>query len=211
MITNCSLKAIQEVFQHKGYAFFTNGDYNLNIVGVRSNFLEANKFDDTLMLFYKIKGVWQFNSFPITTDAGTYWLKNPMDIRGTAILVPNQYRGVYAIRKHLNQYFALCQTNGVVETYRDNDKDKILDMDAKTITKGMFGINIHRSNPNKESVSVDKWSAGCQVFKNFNDFDRFMELCYKSRQLYGNKFTYTLITENDLTKLSTISNEYTIK
>jgi len=211
MITNCSIKAIQEVFERKGYAFFTNGDYNLNIVGVRSNVLEANKFDDTLMLFYKIKGEWQFKSFPITTDAGTYWLSNPLDIKGTAILVPNQYRGVYAIRKHLNKYYALCQTNGMVQTYRDNDKDKILDMDAKTITTGMYGINIHRSNPNKESVSVDKWSAGCQVFKKFDDFDRFMEICYKSQELYGNKFTYTLITENDLRSLSTMSNEWTIK
>ena len=39
-----------------------------------------------------------------------------MDIRGTAILVPNQYRGVYAIRKHLGKYDAICQTNGKVET-----------------------------------------------------------------------------------------------
>ena len=198
MITFCSVEKIKEVLKRKGYAFFENGDYNLNIIGVRSNNLVANQFDDTLLLFYKIKNEWQIKSFAITTDAGTYWLKNPMDIRGTAILVPNQYRGVYAIRKHLNKYFALCQTNGNVKTYRDNDKDQILDMDAKTITEGMYGINIHRSNPNTFSTSVDKWSAGCQVFKNVDDFDAFMEICYKSRDLYGNKFTYTLITENDL-------------
>jgi hypothetical protein len=198
MITFCSVEKIKEVLERKGYAFFTNGDYNLNIIGVRSNNLVANQFDDTLLLFYKIKNEWQIKSFAITTDAGTYWLKNPMDIRGTAILVPNQYRGVYAIRKHLNKYYALCQTNGNVQTYRDNDKDKILDMDAKTITTGMYGINIHRSNPKTFSTSVDKWSAGCQVFKSVDDFNRFMEICYKSRDLYGNKFTYTLITDNDL-------------
>lgn len=198
MITFCSIEKIQEAMKRKGYAFFTNGDYNLNIIGVRSNNLVANQFDDTLLLFYKIKNEWQFKSFSITTDAGTYWLKNPLDIKGTAILVPNQYRGVYAIRKHLNKYYALCQTNGNVQTYRDNDKDQILDMDAKTITEGMYGINIHRSNPNTFSTSVDKWSAGCQVFKSVDDFDRFMEICYKSKDLYGNKFTYTLISESDL-------------
>ena len=30
------------------------------------------------------------------------------------------------------------------------------------------------------------------------DFKEFMDLCYKQKELYGNKFTYTLINEEDL-------------
>jgi len=188
---------VQEIITNKGYSFFTNGVYNLNIIGVRSNNLVANSFDDTLLCIYKIKGEWVTKIYRITTDAGTYWLKNPMNNQGTAILVPNQYRGVYAIDLHNNKYKALCQRNGKVEVYRDKDKDQILDMDSATIEKGMFGINIHRSNPYGEASKVDKFSAGCQVFKNVKDFNEFMEICEKAKALYGNKFTYTLLNEND--------------
>lgn len=192
-----AVEQLKEVMKSKGYAFFTNGDYNLNIIGVRSPNRTANKFDDWLCLCYKVNSVWITRIYKITTDAGTYWLKNPMDKRGTAILVPNQYRGVYSIDKHLGKYDALCQRNGKVKTYRDNDKDIILEMDENTITEGFYGINIHRSNPYQESVVVEKFSAGCQVFANPNDFKQFMDICYKSRDIWGNKFTYTLLLEED--------------
>jgi len=193
-----SVDYIKQVLESKGYAFFTNGVYNLNIIGIRNPNLVANSFDDTMVVIYKVGGEWITKVYPITTDAGTYWLKNPMSNKGTAILVPNQYRGVYSIDLHNNKYNALCQRNGKVEVYRDNDKDLILDMDSAKIEKGMFGINIHRSNPFSESLKVDKFSAGCQVFKRVKDFNEFMEICQKSKALWGNSFTYTLIKESDL-------------
>jgi len=193
-----SVDYVKQVLETKGYAFFTNGVYNLNIIGIRNPNLVANSFDDTMVVVYKFGGEWITKVYPITTDAGTYWLKNPMSNKGTAILVPNQYRGVYSIDLHNNKYYALCQRNGKVEVYRDNDKDVILDMDSAKIEKGMFGINIHRSNPFSESLKVDKFSAGCQVFKRVKDFNEFMEICQKSKALWGNSFTYTLIKESDL-------------
>jgi hypothetical protein len=193
-----SVEDIKQVLESKGYAFFTNGVYNLNIIGIRNPNVVANSFDDTMVVVYKFGGEWITKVYPITTDAGTYWLKNPMSNKGTAILVPNQYRGVYSIDLHNNKYNALCQRNGKVEVYRDNDKDLILDMDSAKIEKGMFGINIHRSNPFSESLKVDKFSAGCQVFKRVKDFNEFMEICQKSKALWGNSFTYTLIKESDL-------------
>jgi hypothetical protein len=193
-----SVDYVKQVLESKGYAFFTNGVYNLNIIGIRNPNLVANSFDDTMVVIYKFGGEWITKVYPITTDAGTYWLKNPLSNKGTAILVPNQYRGVYSIDLHNNKYNALCQRNGKVEVYRDNDKDLILDMDSAKIEKGMFGINIHRSNPFSESLKVDKFSAGCQVFKRVKDFNEFMEICQKSKALWGNSFTYTLIKESDL-------------
>jgi hypothetical protein len=193
-----SVDYVKKVLESKGYAFFTNGVYNLNIIGIRNPNLVANSFDDTMVVIYKFGGEWITKVYPITTDAGTYWLKNPLSNKGTAILVPNQYRGVYSIDLHNNKYNALCQRNGKVEVYRDNDKDLILDMDSAKIEKGMFGINIHRSNPFNESLKVDKFSAGCQVFKRVKDFNEFMEICQKSKALWGNSFTYTLIKESDL-------------
>ena len=188
---------IKSVIESKGYSFFTRGDYNLNIIGVRSSSREANKFDDTLLCIYKVNDEWQVNEFAITTDAGTHWLKNPMSKKGCAILKCNQYRGAYQLGFHRGQYPALVQKLHV-EVYRDNDTDNMLDMNPETLDKGLFGINIHRSNPRTESSQVNKWSAGCQVFKNVSSYNKFIRTCEHSKDIWKNCFTYTLINESDL-------------
>ena len=193
-----SVEYLQGVIEGMGYSFFTKGNYNVNIIGVRNPNLVANSFDDTMICAYKVKDQWVLKEWQITTDAGTYWLENPLNVKGCALLVPNQYRGVYKIDKHRNKYYALCQRNGEVEVYRDDTKDQILNFDDATKQWGYFGINIHRSNPYSESTSVDKWSAGCQVFKKVDDFNEFMTICNKAREEWSNSFTYTLIKQEDL-------------
>jgi hypothetical protein len=59
----------------------------------------------------------------------------------------------------------------------------------------VFGINIHKAGV--DSVQVNNWSEGCQVFKRTADFNQFMLLAKKAAALHGNRFTYTLITSND--------------
>ena len=108
-----SIAYLQEVMERLGYAFFTKGNYNVNIIGVRNPNLVANSFDDTMLMAYKVADRWVLKEWEITTDAGRYWLKHPMNTKGTAILVPNQYRGVYKIDGHgVTRYTALCQRNG---------------------------------------------------------------------------------------------------
>lgn len=187
----------------KNYAFFTQGDYNVNIIGVRNPNLVANSFDDTMLCAYKVKDRWLLKEWKMTTDAGRYWLKNPMNPKGTAILVPNQYRGVYKIDKHRGIYDALCQRNGEVEVWRDDNEDQILNFNDVTKEWGYFGINIHKTHPYnatlKERIEVvEKWSAGCQVFKKVNDFRKFMFICNKAKEKWGNSFTYTLLKQEDL-------------
>lgn len=193
-----SVAYLQQIVESKGYKFFTKDDWNVNIIGVRGPVKEANKFDDTMLIAYKDRGQWFLKEWKITTDAGTYWLENPMNSKGTAILVPGQYRSVYKIDRHLGKYDALCQRGGEVSVYRDNNKDKILDMNDATVDKGYFGINIHRSNPYSESHLVNKWSAGCQVFQAVSDFNEFMLICDRAKGIWGNSFTYTLLEEKDL-------------
>ena len=84
------------------------------------------------------------------------------------------------------------------ETY-DLNKDDVIDSSGLDVLNyGDYGINIHRSNPYTESYLVNKWSAGCQVFKKADDYKEFIELCQQSAAIYGNSFTYTLITEKEL-------------
>ena len=189
---------IRSVMESKDYSFFEKGIYNLNIIGERTMNEETNEFDDTLHVVYREKegGELISRTFQITTDPGKYWLKHPMNKDGCAIVVPNQYRGLWAIGKHQGKYEALRQV-GMIKVYRDDDRDNELDFDPTTIKEGRYGINCHRSNPYTESYYVDKWSAGCQVFKKIKEYNEFMELCRKSRSLYGNSFTYTLLTSDD--------------
>lgn len=195
-LLKCDFK---ELFEKKNYKYFDTGSYNLNIIGVRSTSYDRNVFDDLLVVTYKESrfNKDRFRIYPITTEPGTYYLRNPLHFKGTAILVPGQYCGCWKLGKHNGQYEALVQC-APVKVYRDNNKDDIYDLKPETVDFGVFGINIHRASANNKTKYVDKYSAGCQVFDDPKNFNSFMDLCRKQRDLYGNKFTYTLITEDDL-------------
>ena len=197
---NLIVENLKSVFKKKKYAFFDNNKpYNVNVIGVRSNQTKANEFDDCIFLIYRDDDKsWTVHSYQMTTDVGIRYLKTPINKDGAAILVPGQYRGVYSVSKHRGKYDALCQKNGKVKVWRDDDRDRMLDMDDSTIQEGYFGINIHRAAAVGEMERVNGYSAGCQVFKAARDFNEFMVLIKLSAQKYNNKFTYTLITEGDI-------------
>ena len=198
-----TLDAVKKAVISKGYKWFedkSNKGYDVNIVGIRNsenNNEVTNHFDDTLTISYKVDGEWKFHSWPATTDPGQYWIENPISKDGTAILVPGQYRGSHMIGLHQGKYEALRQRKPV-KVYRDNDKDLEYDTDEDTIKEGIYGINIHRSNPYDQSYYVNKWSAGCQVFKKVADFHEFMDICRKAKDIWGNSFSYTLIESKEL-------------
>jgi len=171
--------------------------YELNIVGVRTDNWTPNSFDDFIFVFYKDdKGNWQGSKNTVTTDPGTYWLKNPMSPQGTAILKKGQYKNSYAIGSHRGQYTALVQV-APVTTIRDYDRDNKLSYESLKATTGLYGINIHRAGRVGTTKVVDKYSAGCQVFSDANDFANFIEQTKKHKDLYGNLFNYTLIDERE--------------
>ena len=198
-----TLDAVKKAVVSKGYKWFedkSNKGYDVNIVGIRNSETSnevTNHFDDTLTISYKVDGEWKFHSWPATTDPGQYWIENPISKDGTAILVPGQYRGSHMIGLHQGKYEALRQQRPV-KVYRDNDKDLEYDTDEDTIKEGIYGINIHRSNPYDQSYYVNKWSAGCQVFKKVADFHEFMDICRKAKDIWGNSFSYTLIESKEL-------------
>jgi hypothetical protein len=193
------LENIRDVLKSKKYRFFTKGDFNLNIIGVRNSNRESDKFDDLMYIAYKSQDEWFLKEYPITTDPGRYWLEHPITKAGTAILVPGQYRGAWQLGKHRGKYEALVQRKPVL-VYRDNNRDATIDMKGVYKESGLFGINIHRSSPYVKSYTVHKWSAGCQVYQKIADYNIFIKLCKTSAQIYGNSFTYTLINEVDLYK-----------
>jgi hypothetical protein len=201
-------EALQRAVEGKGYKYFTNGDYNLNIIGIRNSDTEnmvTNKFDDTITLSYKIDGEWQYHEFDCTTDPGTHYMDSPiLKSKGTAILKPGQYRSSHKIRKHQGRYEALGQQNPVT-VYRDNNRDDVYNLNTENTDTGLFGINIHRATKyaGKKSTQVDKWSAGCQVIADNDDWRMFMKICRKARDIWSNNFTYTLLTSKDADRTKT--------
>jgi hypothetical protein len=183
---------IKQFITNKGYSWFEEGDYNLNIVGIRSNQKNqiTNKFDDFLTISYQIGGIQQYHEYPITTEPGIYYTQNLLDKKGVAIMVPGQYKNTWRIGLHQGKYEALTQIKSI-KVYRDKDKDKEYDLNPETINEGIFGINIHHAGA--DSQQIDKWSAGCQVFKRLEDFNIFINICKKASKIWGNLFTYTLI------------------
>ena len=168
-------------FSHFGYEFLT-----FHLVGIRSNANVPNEFDDLIGLVNGTNVLW----FTGTTNPGTHWLKNLMNPKGTALLKPGQYKDSWKLGLHRNQYKALVQC-APITVFRDKDKDAIAEETAVTDT-GLFGINIHRANPNLISKFVDKWSAGCQVLNNPADFKKLIDACEGSGLT---RFTYTLLKE----------------
>lgn len=187
---------LKTILINKDFAFFTN-EMSLNIVGIRCANRESNSFDDLLTVSFVQYGQPITLVFPCTTDPGLHYRERPMNINGTAIVVPGQYRGLWRLGKHQNRYTALVQ-NKPVNVYRDDNKDQILDFEQAAMRHGMFGINLHRANSEHASIQVDKWSAGCQVLADPFQFDLLMSLCQLSSNMYGNSFTYTLLEESDL-------------
>ena len=190
---------VEAAVKSKGYVWFedaNNKGFDVNIVGIRNSATGqkvTNVFDDTLTISYKENGAWKFHSWSATTDPGKKGVLEYHNAAGVARLVEGQYRGSHTIRLHQGKYEALGQAKNV-KVYRDANKDLTYNEDK--IQEGVFGINIHKAGA--DSTYVENWSEGCQVFKKSADFDAFMAIVRKSRDIHGNSFTYTLIESSDI-------------
>ena len=206
MKTCYTKEQIENTVKAKGYKWFednSNKGYDVNIVGVRNSETKGrvtNAFDDCITISYKVDGEWKFHCFPCTTDPGTHWVENVLNEKGVAILKPGQYRGSHKLRLHQGKYLALGQKKEVT-VYRDNNLDNNYDLDESKTDTGLFGINILRatSRAGGKSTRVDKWSAGCQVIADNDNWHEFLDICQAAREIHGNSFSYTLIESNDIT------------
>ena len=187
---------IKTAVTSKGHKWFEGKDYLLNIVGARNSDTGqkvTNLFDDHITLTYTVNGEEKFHCWPATTDPGTKGVMQYGNKAGVARLVEGQYINSHIMRLHAGKYEALGQ-NKPVKVFRDPNKDMVYD--EKSIQEGLFGINIHKAGA--DSTYVENWSEGCQVFKRVKDFEEFMTICRKAKDIHGNSFTYTLIESADI-------------
>jgi hypothetical protein len=186
------LQEDKSILRREGYEVYTR-PYELNIVGLRSKGIIPNRFDDEIHVFYRVSPLkWNYHVYKATTDPGTFWLLNPEQPQGTAVLAQGQYVNAYEIGLHKGEYESLLQKEPVT-VIRQYERIAYLDFMNGQRDTGVFGIDIHRAKAIGTTQYVDEYSAGCQVFQNADDFGEFMGLCNKHKDLYGNSFTYTLI------------------
>ena len=205
MKTCYTREQIETTVKSKGYKWFednSNKGYDVNIVGVRNsetNGRVTNAFDDCMTISYKVEGEWKFHCFPCTTDPGTHWVENILNDRGVAILKPGQYRGSHKLRLHQGKYLALGQKKPM-SIYRDANLDGKYDLIEESVREELVGINIHRatSRAGGKSTRIDKWSAGCQVIADNDDWHEFLDICQTAREIWGNSFSYTLLESKDI-------------
>jgi hypothetical protein len=194
---NLSYDNLKASLKKLGFLFFEGGEFDLNIIGVRTDDNSSNAFNDFLCVAYNDG----FNNicrvYNVTTDPGVYYRKNPANVNGTAIVVPGQHRSGWQLGKHQGKYEAMVQKTEI-SVYRDADKDDQLDVEGSVVEKGFFGINCHRASAHNESKQVDKWSAGCQVHADPLQYDEFIALCKIAAEKWGNGFTYTLLKEDQV-------------
>jgi len=173
----------------------------LFVTGIRTTNEYTNLFDDYFHITFVDKdGVYVEHEYSCTTKPGGFWLQNPMTKKGTAIVVPGYYPGLWKVGFHKGEYKCLDQV-GEIKLYRDNNKDLHYDEDPSTIeTISTSCIELHRSNPAVPSTYNTKWSAGCQVCASPLDFEQIMEYAYLHEPVNG-LFPYFLIEEKDFANI----------
>lgn len=190
-----TIESVKKAYEFMGYAFFTNGDYNLNIFAIRNTDLQSNKFNDVIGVAYKVKGEWKLFKADGTTDPGMYYREHLLNSKGTACVIPGQYRGAYGIGMHLGKYEALKQKKPL-KYWRDRTTDGHLDIGGK-VYEEIAGTNIHRATAVEGGVSVNinNFSAGCLVIAAQPLWVEFMKLAHAGADRFGNSFTLTVFEE----------------
>jgi hypothetical protein len=192
---------VKKAYKKKDYRF-CEGVFNVNIFGIRDLGGERDMFNDWVGVAYEDDLCeFQVDLYKATTLPGIHWLRNPLNKNGTLIMLEGRHPLAYKIGVHgrtsLYPYEALEQ-NSNMKYVRDGNKNDQYDIDLSKKLTGNFKTNIHRTSRWSAIKAIGKFSAGCQVIQDPQDFDKFMYVCHKQEKLgFGDKFSYTLFNIKD--------------
>lgn len=202
-LNQLSWKQWKSVFQKQGYKFFEQ-PFDMNVFGVRNSIAVAGEFDDAVGVIYRNERLNpEIRIFKATTDPSAKALQNPINPKGTLIMLKGQYPSSHKLGFHgytskYGKYPALEQI-GDIKYVRDFDKNNILSLSTGFPTEGNFKTNIHRASKWKILDRIGAYSYGCQVLQSPWDFDKFMETCQLQQEKIGiDTFTYSLFELDDV-------------
>jgi hypothetical protein len=206
---NVSVDKVITAIQKKNYQLYANtnfGKNKLNIVGVREtnkafNSPTTNYFSDYIVMFYYDENGKRNERIGwLTTAPGLTYEAQKFGGTGRTIMIQEgQYIDSYVRGLHQGKVDTLVQ-NKVQKYHRDESLNAVYN--SVKIEGGVFGTNIHPSgqygadNPKKR---IDNWSAGCQVFRSYDDYLWMMQAVRNQIDKTKYKsFTYTLLNIKDL-------------
>ena len=201
-LADVTLTNVIKTMDNLGYKVFTNDtkNYNLNIVGIRTNDIDIDAFNDILCVFWKYRGNWNFHKFMITTNPGSaYTGKKTLNPNGVAVLLPGQHRGLWKYGTHKG--YAALQQVGKARFIRDNNRNGFLDYTGKEYFD-VIALNCHRAKETGKTTRVGAWSAACQVFQDASEFKIFLGFCKAALTFHENTFSYTLLLEDQMSKVA---------
>jgi hypothetical protein len=141
----------------------------------------------------------KFLPYQITTVPSlAFYGKDPLNPKGTGIKLPGDT--LYFLKEHTlghGKYKMMVEGEKInvarypigvtkFETYKPSD-----------VYNESCGMEIHRSSTKGVGVCVGPWSAGCQVFADYEEFKEFISKAEKESMNAG-KFIYALIQLDDV-------------
>lgn len=113
---------------------------------------------------------WTTYAWPCATRPGVPYLREPMNVGGTAVIEPGQYRLSHRRGLHHGRP-ALVQV-GAVTVRRDPNRDAVLDPGGRLDT-GLFGVNLHDvQHPNQLAGCIGLSSAHlAELLEVFEDLE----------------------------------------
>lgn len=180
-----------------GFRVF-RGVESINLVGFRSLSRKAGAFDDwicTVML--SAAGEWVTKWYPATTDPGVPWMLSPMNPAGAAVVAHGQIIGAFTMGIHLGIYRCLVQAKPI-GVLRDDNRNELIDP-PQGLDVGWHAIQLHRASAFATLPEVGKFSAGCQVVQDADDYDDLISDVDLSMLRHGPTVSYTLIDVAQLT------------
>lgn len=191
-----TLESLKKILMKKNYIW----DPEFNLIGIRALDNTAGEFNDWICIVYKDSLV---DVYECTTDPGIFYLQNPTNVNGTAVLPEGQHKGIWSLGQHKG-YEALVQAR-VLSVYRDKNKDVKVDTVGK-LFNDVAGLNCHRGHETWtraglrylgnvfKTIKVGKYSAGCQVVAYKDDFDNLLKYVKLTKKKL---IDYTLLSESD--------------
>jgi hypothetical protein len=200
-LKHLNYQQIKKLVTDKGYVFFDEKDYNLNIVFIRTSDVFTDLFTDTGYVVYKENDVEKVLIQPCSTKAGLYYVNNPITyqgVTGTAVVMDGQYRNVYQLVDSYSEWLSYPYFRQVKEMnyWRDMSKDTTLDEVQPQYNKN-WGTHYHRgSNIGVTGHHIYNFSAGCLIQEE-PYFKNVIELARKGVKAWGNSFSITILDAKD--------------
>ena len=193
---------LKQSVEAKGYKFYDQGLYNLNIIWVRMDDNVTNKMTDRLFIAYRNDKMQEVvDSFNCTTKAGLSSFKDPLTvlgITGTAIIQPGQYLNAWEfVKGNPAQYDKLTnpfqgdffRQVKAIDYWRDGDKDA--EIDKINEQHGIFKTHWHMMRE-----PINNWSLGCMGVLP-PSMMIIASLVSRSLNHYSNSFTGTIMEKRD--------------